>query len=229
MTASTSHPPLDPDPESVHRVYLQADIQPAIRAATHEQLRDVVHRVSKHLCHHLGRDIGAFPAIGPNRRRPWEICQIGAAMPAGFQLYHHLTAAVAGSYLQAMGFAPASAATDPAYHAGIVAPFVATARHPHLLRMLLKLASHMSAVLADSDTSAQASSDALAEVPGDVWEIGAGVDAAIGLYRYCARVMSVHVRYCICEGLGIGDLPHYRPYTPEPADTRPWTTTTTLN
>src|SRR5215469_14438205 len=154
MTAA-SHPPPDLDPESVHQVYLNTDARPAIHAATHQQLKDIVHRISEHLCQHLSRDIATFPAIGPDRRRPGEICQIGAAMP------------------------PASAATDPAYFTEIVAPFLASARKPHLRRMLLNLAGHISAVLADSDTSAQASTQAHAHIPAETWEIAAGVTAAI--------------------------------------------------
>lgn len=225
MTAAASHPPPDLDPESVHRVYLTTDVRPAIHAATHQQLRDIMHRISDHLCQHLSRDIATFPAIGPDRRRPGEICQIGAAMPAGFQLYHHLTAAMAGSYLRALGFAPASAATDPAYFPEIVAPFLASARKPHLRRMLLNLTGHISAVLADSDTSAQASTQAHAHMPGETWEIAAGVTAAISLYRHCARTISVHVRFYILDGLGIGNPPHYRPYTPAPPTTQTWPTT----
>jgi len=51
--------------------------------------------------------------IGPDRSPPWEVCQVGAAKPAGFRLYHHVIASVAGSYLHVLGFDPARAA-DPA-------------------------------------------------------------------------------------------------------------------
>jgi hypothetical protein len=52
---------------------------------------------------------------------------------------------------------------------------------------------------------AQASTEAQAEAIDDLWEVAAGVGAAIGLYRHCARVMSVHILYYIWTGLGIGD------------------------
>lgn len=225
MTASTNQPEPDLDPESVHKVYLKADIGPAIHAATQQQLRDILHHVCGHLCHQLG-GMERFPSLRPDRRRAGEICQVGVAKMAGMQLFQQVIEAVAGSYLYALGFDPARATSDPGYFAGSIAPFLATARRQHLRRMLQYLTGHMDAVLSDSDKFAQAATETQTEVTGDLWEIAAGVGAAISLYRHCARVMSVHVRFYILDGLGIGNTPHYyRPYAPGPADTRLWSAT----
>lgn len=58
-----------------------------------------------------------------------------------------------------------------------------------------------------------------------MWQIATGVSAAIGLYRHCAQVMSVHVRYYILQCLGFGDDPSYHPYALEPVDPPLWPVT----
>lgn len=226
MTANTSPPP-HLDPESVHRAYLSADIRPAIRAATCEQMRDILHHINEHLCHQLSRDIGGFAALGPDRRRPGEICQVGAAKSAGIQLYQQVIEAVAASYLHALGFDPGRAGTDPGYFAASVAPFLATASRQQLRRKLIHLTDHMRAVLGDADKFGQASTGVIAEVTGELWEIATGVGAAIALYRHCAQVLSVHVLYFIWECLDIGNSPCYSPYVPAPDDAQ--VRATTLN
>jgi len=204
------------DPESVYGVYLSTDARSAIRAAAPEQMRGVLRDISADLCRCLRRDLSGIPALGADRRQPWQACQVGCGMRAGFQLYRHVTQAVAGSFLHAMGFDPGRAVAEDAYLTTDVDPFWATACAQHMRRTLLDLADHLQAVLDDCDTSARAS--AQAAVPDDLWEIGTGVTAAIQLYRHAVRARAVHALYYLWEGLGTGSTPPLALLTTDIAD-----------
>jgi len=204
------------DPESVYHLYLTTDVRPAIRAASPAQMRGILRDIGAHLCHCLRRDAGGIPGLSPGRRQPWQVCQIGSGMRAGFQLYQHVTQAVAGSCLHALGFDPGRAAAEDTYFTTDVDPFLVTARQQCMRRTLLHLTGHLQAVLDDSDTSAQASADAA--VPDELWEIANGVTAGIQLYRHAVRALAVHVLYYMWEGLGAGSTTGFVPFIPDIAD-----------
>jgi len=96
----TPHPADDPsasDPEAIYRAYLTTDARPAIHAATTEQLRGILAAIARNLCHHLAEPTGGVPPLGPDLRRPWQVCQVGTGTRAGLQLYRHVEQAVAAA------------------------------------------------------------------------------------------------------------------------------------
>ncbi len=120
--------------------------------------------------------------------------------------------AVAGHYLQALGFDPDRAAEQHADHAAAVNQFLRTARKQRLRRTLLHLADCLDATIQDSDITAAASVPA--HLPDDVREVGTGVNAAIQLYGHAVRTLTVDVQYYLCDGLGGADQPNVlRPFT----------------
>jgi len=142
--------------------------------------------------------------LGPDLRRPWQVCQVGTGTRAGLQLYRHVEQAVAGSYLHALDFDPDRATVGNIYYATIIDPFLRTARKQRLRRTLLHLADHLDATLRDSDLAADTS--ARSDLPEDVWEAGTGVNAAIQLYRYAVRVLTAHTLFYLWDGYPALDL-----------------------
>jgi len=193
------------DSESVYRVYLTTDVRPAIRAATADQMRGILAAIARHLCHHLTDPIGGIPPLSPDSRAPWQVCQAGTGTRVGLQLYSRVLQAVAGSYLQALGFDPDRATQDTSFFTTSIDPFLRHTRKQQLGRALLHIADYLETIVHDSDTAADAS--AQADLPEDVWEVATGVGAAVELYRHGVRVLAVHVLFYLWDGLGIGDQP----------------------
>jgi hypothetical protein len=206
--------------ESVYHAYLTTDIRPAILAASPDQLRDALRHTATSLCRYLHDDIAGIAPLRPDTRQPWELCQTGHGIHAGFQLYRHVLQAVAGSYLHALGFDPARAATDGTYLSTRIAPSLAAARTRRLRRTLLELTRHLRATVDDSDTAAATSAQAGPEIPDDLWEIAAGVNAGIQLYHQATRMLAVHTAYQIWHALAISGTPApaWLPFTPGTAD-----------
>jgi hypothetical protein len=152
-----AHPDRDADSEpynlqAVWDIYLATDIRPAIRAARRATMRRVLTAVTRQLCHLLNTQPPGIAVHTPDPRQPYDICQIGAAMPAGLQLYHHLTQATAAHYLCAAILDPAEAATSRAYERGLVVTAAGVASYaPHLpegeLVPLARAEAHPSALM----------------------------------------------------------------------------------
>jgi hypothetical protein len=199
--------------DAVYRVYLATDARPAIRAAGDEALRAVVRDLGAYLCRQVSADMGSVPALGPDRRAPWQVCQAGDATRAGFQLYRHVMQAVAGNLLQALGFEPARAAGAPAR----IDRFLATATQQQVRQILLDLADHLEQVITDSDDITALATETTAGLPADMQDVGRGVSLSVALYHHAVQVIAVSTLYHIWEGLGISTSPALVPYAPRTA------------
>jgi hypothetical protein len=135
-------------------------------------------------------------------------------MHAGFELHHQTCRAVAANWLDATGFDPARAAADPSYHAGTIIPSLAATGRDRMRGTLLTLTDRIRATTADADTSATLS--AATRLPDDLWDVGAGVTAAIALYQHSVLIQAADVWYCLHDGLATGAAPALRPFSPPP-------------
>jgi hypothetical protein len=203
------HPDRDADSEpynmqAVWDTYLTTDIRPAIRAARRATMRRVLTTVTRQLCQLLNTRPSGIAARSPDPRQPYDICQIGAAMPAGLQLYHHLTQATAAHYLRAALLDPAEAATSRAYLATITAHLSASSTQD-LRGILLHLADSLYATATEATaTAAMATATAAGpDLDEDLRGLGASAALGIALYRDAVCSLTVLVLYLIWEGLGV--------------------------
>lgn len=199
-------------PESVCRSLLAADPRPAIRAASGQQLRTALTRITSHLCNRVHRTASDFMVAAPAQDQRPGACEIGSGMRAGFRLYDDLCRAVAATWLHAAGFDPAQAAASPDYHAAVISPFLATAGKHRLRGVLLTLTDHIRAATTDADASAAIATST--RIPDDAWDAGTGVSAAIALYRHAVLVEATYVMYHLHDELGTSRAPALLPFTP---------------
>lgn len=181
---------------SVYDSYLAADVRPAIHAASVPELRTTLDQVVKLLCHHAQDDFGPAQAITADSRLPYEICEVGRGIKAGLQLYRHVGQAVAGSYLNSMGYETARLIADRGYADSVIGPSASKATEEQAKGMLLALANHMDAVVKDGVIAASApgaASDVTAA--DDLQDIAAGASLAIALYSHTACQIAVYVLY----------------------------------
>lgn len=197
--------------ESVYRSCLNADARPVIRAASADQLRLALRRITGHLCHQLRRDLTGSLPPGTASAIAWEECQASSATQAGFQLYHQVSQAIAAGCLHALGFDPRAAAASDAYLEADVEPVLTAASRRRMRGLLLGLASHIQAIMEDADDSADMTAGI--DLPENAWEAGTGVTAAIQLYRHAALVQTGWVLFRLWDGFSASGAPILLPYT----------------
>lgn len=201
--------------ESVYRSCLNADARPVIRAASADQLRLVLRRITGHLCHQLRRDLTESLPPGSAPATAWGVCQASSATRSGFQLYHQVSQAIAVGCLDALGFDPHAAAASDAYLEDGVEPVLTAATRRRMRGLLLGLIGHIQAAMDDADDSADMTAGI--DLPENAWEAGTGVTTAIQLYRHAALVQTGWVLSHLWDALSASGAPILFPCTPGPS------------
>jgi hypothetical protein len=203
----------------VYRTFLDTDIRPLINTATPAARHAAVNAAARHLCGRLRHDTASFPACGPGQRPAWAACQTGNALRAGFELTSAVTQAIAGSYLQVMGFDPATAISTAGYHRDIVVPALQHARPTRHHATLLALARHAAATVTDADQGSTLARQAgHGGIPDDLWDIATSVTTAITLYRHAALTEAAQLLCTLWDSLAPdpGTAPVLLPFAPSP-------------
>jgi hypothetical protein len=210
--ADPAEQPDGANPDSVYRAYLSADARPAIRAATAGQVHGILTTITWHLCDLLADPPPGLPRAGSGSRPRWQVCQVGAGLQAGLQVYCHVQQAVAGRCLGALGFDPDRATTESSYYAACVSPFLRAARTQRMRCSLLLLADLLAELVLDSNLAVGVSMSA--DLPPEAWEAGTGIRTATQLYRHAVRITAAHILFYLWRGHEAEHpVPDFRPFT----------------